>query len=106
MAEIQQALVSIGIPTYNRPDGLRRTLEYITNQTYKNIEVIVSDNCSPGNDVRSIVNKFVEHDSRIKFYQQETQTGVNNNFKFVFRESCGQYFMWAADDNETNRIDS
>jgi len=28
-------LVSVGIPTYNRPDGLRRTLECITNQSYE-----------------------------------------------------------------------
>ena len=34
-------VVSVGIPTFNRPDGLRQTLECITVQTYKNLEIIV-----------------------------------------------------------------
>lgn len=39
-------LVSIGIPTYNRPQRLRKTLAGITCQTYSNLEIIVSNNCS------------------------------------------------------------
>ena len=35
-----QPLVSVGIPTYNRPEGLRQTLDCITFQTYKNLEII------------------------------------------------------------------
>ncbi|MBU4370171.1 glycosyltransferase [Patescibacteria group bacterium] len=45
-----QQLVSVGIPTYNRPESLRRTLECITSQTYKNLEIIISDNCSPNQE--------------------------------------------------------
>ena len=47
----RQPLVSVGIPTYNRPEGLRRTLECITKQTYKNLEIIVSNNCSSGPEI-------------------------------------------------------
>jgi len=39
-------LVSIGIPTYNRPNELKIAIESIVNQKYNNLEIIVSDNCS------------------------------------------------------------
>ena len=51
-------LVSIGIPTYNRPEGLRKLLDSMLNQTYKNIELIVSDNATPGNTVDELVNEY------------------------------------------------
>lgn len=92
-------VVSVGIPTFNRPDGLRRTLECITGQTYKNLEIIVSDNCSPGMDTEAVVQEFMERDSRIQCYRQETNKGAVYNFQFVLEKATGKYFMWAADDD-------
>jgi len=95
-----QPLVSVGIPTYNRPEGLRRTLACISGQTYRNIEIIVSDNCSPANEVKQVVEEFMQHDSRISYFRQQSGIGVNGNFKFVLEKAVGDYFMWAADDDE------
>jgi len=39
-----QPLVTVGVPTYNRPKGLKRALNSLVNQTYQNLEIIVSDN--------------------------------------------------------------
>jgi glycosyltransferase involved in cell wall biosynthesis len=96
----EQPLVSVGIPTYNRPSGLRRTLECITQQTYPNLEIIVSDNCSPDVEVAKVVQSFIELDHRIKYFRQPENIGAGNNFKFVLEKSSGEYFMWAADDDE------
>lgn len=93
-------LVSVGIPTYNRPEGLRRTLECITNQTYKNLEIIVSDNCSPTAETETVVNEFIKKDRRIKFFRQEENKGPYLNYKFVLERSRGEFFMLAADDDE------
>jgi glycosyltransferase involved in cell wall biosynthesis len=93
-------LVSVGIPTYNRPDGLRRTLECITGQTYQNLEIIVSDNCSPGSETDDVIREFVSKDGRIQYYRQEKNQGPTNNLKFVLEKATGEYFMWAADDDE------
>ncbi|MBD0261856.1 MAG: glycosyltransferase family 2 protein, partial [Tolypothrix sp. Co-bin9] len=45
----KKSLVSVIIPTYNRPKYLKQAIESAIKQTYKNIEIIVSDDCSPEN---------------------------------------------------------
>jgi len=92
-------LVSVGIPTYNRPEGLRRTLECITRQTYKNLEIIISDNCSPGPETEVVAREFMVKDSRIQYFRQEKNMGGAFNLKFVLKKATGEYFMWAADDD-------
>jgi glycosyltransferase involved in cell wall biosynthesis len=93
------ASVSVGIPTYNRPEGLRRTLERITGQTHKNLEIIISDNCSPGTETDKVIKEFVSRDRRIQYYRQEENKGAVYNFQFVLEKATGEYFLWAADDD-------
>jgi glycosyltransferase involved in cell wall biosynthesis len=93
-------LVSIGIPTYNRPEGLRKTLENIVSQSYKNVEIIISDNCSTKAEVRIVLNEFKAKDSRIIIYEQPKNIGPAKNFGFVLDKARGDYYMWAADDDE------
>lgn len=93
-------LVSVGIPTYNRPEGLRRTLECITKQTYTNLEIIVSDNCSPSPEVEAIVCEYMRNDNRIRYFRHERNKGAGFNFQFVLEKATGEYFMWAADDDQ------
>jgi glycosyltransferase involved in cell wall biosynthesis len=99
---MERPLVSVGIPTYNRSKGLQRTLECITKQTYTNLEIIVSDNCSTDADTQKIVRKFMQFDSRIHYHRQEKNIGPALNFDFLIKKATGEYFMWAADDDEWN----
>ena len=94
-----EPLVSVGIPTYNRSEGLRRTLECITGQTYQNLEIIVSDNCSPMSETEAVVKEFIAKDCRIQYYRQEENRGPGFNFGFVLEKATGEYFLWAADDD-------
>ncbi|NEQ65774.1 MAG: glycosyltransferase family 2 protein [Symploca sp. SIO2D2] len=101
-----QPLVSIGIPTYNRPQGLRRALESIIKQTYQNLEIIVSDNCSAEKETETetetemIVRGFMAKDTRIQYFRQEENIGLFYNKKFLFEVSHGEYFTWLCDDDE------
>lgn len=92
-------LVSVGIPTYNSPDGLRQTLECITSQSYENLDIIISDNASPNPDVMQTVKEFQKTDKRIRYFQQAENKGSTYNFQFVLHQAVGKYFMWAADDD-------
>ena len=94
----RQPLVSVGITAYNRPKGLTRTLECITKQTYKNLEIIVSDNCSPDFKVKEVAQKFQKKDKRIQYFRQSKNI-YSDNGVFVLEKSTGNYFMWASDDD-------
>jgi glycosyltransferase involved in cell wall biosynthesis len=96
----EQPLVSVGIPTFNRPDGLRRTLLLICGQTYSNLEILVSDNASPGLRTEEVVREFASVDKRIRYFRQPTNIGAIANFRFVLAKASGEHFMWAADDDE------
>jgi len=95
-------LVTVGIPTYNRPEGLERTLACITNQTYSNLEIIVSDNCSTNPDVLLVLQKYAELDKRVTYHIQKKNLSIVPNFQFLLDNASGKYFMWAADDDKWN----
>ena len=93
------SLVTVGIPTYNRPEGLERTLASITNQTYQYLEIIISDNFSERPEVLTIIKKYADQDKRISYYVQEKNISIVPNFQFLLDKAQGEYFMWAADDD-------
>lgn len=72
-------LVSICIPTYNGDKYLTETLECAINQTYPNIEIIITDDCSTDNTT-SICEFYAKQDRRIKFYQNKTNLGLKGNW--------------------------
>jgi hypothetical protein len=92
-------LVSVGIAAYNKPDGLRRTLQCITGQTYPNLEIIVSDDCSPDEGVSRVVNEVMLTEPRIRFYRQKNNLGAALNIAFVLDKATGKYFLWADDED-------
>ena len=92
-------MVSVGIPTYNRPVELRRALEIITKQTYSNLEIIISDNASTDSQVKKVVDEFMSLDPRVCYFRQEKNLGVLANADFVLSKSHGEYFTWFSDDD-------
>lgn len=97
------SLVSIGIPTCNRPETLSLALSDCINQSYKNIEIIVSDGCICCAEIEKKVKEFAKSDSRIKFFKQDKRITVLENFKFVLSQAKGEYFYWLADDDRLSR---
>ncbi len=94
--EQQQPLVSIITPTYNRPDYLKDALSSAIRQTYQNIEIIVSDNCSPENP-QAIVESF--NDPRIRFSRNESNLGMLANTLKALKMARGKYIACLLDDD-------
>lgn len=92
-------LVSIGVPTFNRPEDLRRCLKELCSQTYANIEIIVSDNASINPVVKQIGQEACAQDPRVRYFRQAQNIGPQRNFQFVLDQAKGEYFIWAADDD-------
>jgi glycosyltransferase involved in cell wall biosynthesis len=93
-------LVSIGMPVFDRPETLRNALESLVKQTYKNLEIIVSDNASTNPLVAEIIEDYARVDSRIISFRQSFNHGAHANFLFVLEKAKGKYFMWASDDDQ------
>jgi glycosyltransferase involved in cell wall biosynthesis len=96
----RRPLVSVGIPTFNRPEGLRRTLRFIREQTYPNLEILVTDNASPGSETEKVATELAAIDKRITYFRQPVNLGAVANFRFALSKASGDYFMWATDDDE------
>jgi len=96
-----EPLVTIGLPSYNRPEGLRRSLENAIRQTYQNLEIIIADNCSYDEmAINAVVEPIMKKDKRIKYFRHAKNEGALFNFKFLLQKASGEYFMWIADDDE------
>ncbi len=63
-----ESLVSILIPTYNRELFIGEAIESAINQKYKNLEIIIVDNCSK-DKTNEIINNYLKLDNRIKYYK-------------------------------------
>ncbi|QQG44077.1 MAG: glycosyltransferase family 2 protein [Candidatus Roizmanbacteria bacterium] len=96
-------LVSIGVPTYNRAYGFEETLDCLIKQTYKNIEIIISNDASV-DDTYKICKAYAKKDKRIKIFQQKKNLGLPKNHNFVLSKAKGEYFMWAGDDDPRSKM--
>ena len=89
-------LVSVVIPTHNRPDFLQRTVEAILNQTYKNIEVIVVSN---GYNLRNKETIASLKNSKIAYFEQENSGGPASPRNNGIRHAKGDYIAFCDDDD-------
>lgn len=93
-------LVSIIIPCYNRAHLISNTLESVKNQSYKNWECLVVDDGSDDDTVK-VVEQFVQADQRFKLYHRpkDRKPGGNAARNFGFEVSQGQYINWFDSDD-------
>jgi glycosyltransferase involved in cell wall biosynthesis len=93
-------LVTIGIPTFNRPTLLRRTLNSVANQDYSNLEVLVSDNGTEGTENEKILKLFENKIPNLIYHKSLKNMGGLANFEKLLRLGQGHFFMFLADDDE------
>ena len=99
MAEPQgQPLVTVGVPVFNGAALLEGALRSIVGQTYRNLEIVVSDNGSTDRTAE-IIDAFAARDNRIRRYRQDPPISALMNFRFVLEHGTGEYFFWAPHDD-------
>ncbi len=90
--------ISIIVPVYNREKYLKRCLNSLMNQTYKNIEIICIDDCSTDNSCR-ILSDASGFDWRIKVYQNDEHRGIGYTRQMGLELSSCDYIMWCDSDD-------
>ncbi|MFL7011093.1 glycosyltransferase family 2 protein [Enterovibrio norvegicus] len=92
----QKLKISIAVPTYNRLELLKETLESVLCQTYRNIEIIISDNASTDG-----TKEYLESldDQRIVINYNQDNLGMVGNWDKCLELATGEYFLLLSDDD-------
>jgi glycosyltransferase involved in cell wall biosynthesis len=100
VADSTKPLVSIGMPAYNGEKFIHQAIHSLLTQDYENFELIISDNAST-DKTSSICQSYADRDARIRYVRNESNRGASPNHKRVFEMARGEYFKWAAHDDES-----
>ncbi|MFI7637460.1 glycosyltransferase family A protein [Nonomuraea sp. NPDC049400] len=92
------ALVSIGLPTFNGGRHLEKAVLSVLAQDHQNLELIISDNAST-DDTEEICRDLAATDSRIRYHRQPENIGPVGNFSTALRLAEGEFFRWVGDDD-------
>ena len=91
---------SIIIPSFNREDKIKVSIESLLNQTYTNWECILVDDGSIDNTVK-IIKNFAKIDNRIKLIERKSlPKGANKCRNLGFQSSIGEYIIFLDSDDE------
>lgn len=89
-------LVSVIVPCYNHADYILNTVESVLNQTYQNIEVLVSDDASTDSSLAVLKNI---KDSRVKLFPFEENHGIVYALNYLIEQAKGDYIATLGSDD-------
>ena len=97
--------VDILLATYNGEKYLSEQIESILNQTYKEFQLLISDDGS-SDKTREIIEKYSKKDKRVKIFFQKENLGIVGNFEFLLKKVENPYFMFSDQDDiwDLNKI--
>ena len=85
-------MISIVTTCYNLEDYIEKCLVCSMNQSYKNLEIIVVNDCSTDNSL-NIIKQLADKDSRIKIINNDTNLGVGKSKRVGIESAKGEYIM-------------
>lgn len=92
--------VTVGLPTFKRPETLRRTLASIASQSFRNFVLIVSDNANDRAGTIAAVEQYAAQLPEVIVVMQPQNIGALPNLAFLLAAARTEYFVWVADDDE------
>lgn len=93
-----EGLVSVIMPTYNSAEFVGESIESILSQTYKNLELIITDDRSSDNTME-ILKEYAKRDSRIFIQQNEVNGGAGVSRNNSISRARGQYIAFCDSDD-------
>jgi glycosyltransferase involved in cell wall biosynthesis len=91
--------LTIGIPHYKHRRFLEAVLDSLFAQSYRDFEILVSDDCSPG-DSKAVIPALLEKSERpFRYYAQPTNLGYDGNVRFCLRAARGRYVFLLGNDD-------
>lgn len=98
---MEQKLISICIPTYNRPLQLKRMLESIDTTKVEDIDIVISENCSPKQaETREVVEEYKKnHPYEVQYFENERNLGYDKNIRAAVARATGRFCVFFSDDD-------
>jgi glycosyltransferase involved in cell wall biosynthesis len=93
--------VSICIPAYKQPDFLRKALDSIIEQDYKDYEVIITDD-TPDDSVKGLVDEYKDKISNLNYYKNQERQGQPGNWNQAVSKARGSYIKMLHHDDWFN----
>jgi glycosyltransferase involved in cell wall biosynthesis len=90
--------VSIGVPVYNGQKYIGATLDSLIAQTFSDIEIIVTDNCST-DATPQIVQSYAGRDPRVIYLRNAANLGPARNYNSSLSLARGEFFKWCSADD-------
>ena len=97
---MEQKLLSICFPTYNRAECIGEQLKRLSSvdkSVLDDVEIIVSDNCSPDN-TKDVILSF-QSKLDFKYNRNEKNLGPDENYLYCFSHATGKYVWLVGDDD-------
>ena len=94
--KVSDPLVSVIVPTYNRPDMLKEALTSVLSQTYQNFEVIVVNDA--GDDVKDVIDSL-NKEGKIIYLQHKENKGLPAARNTGLKAAGGKYIAYLDDDD-------
>ncbi|MDT3641135.1 glycosyltransferase family 2 protein, partial [Cronobacter sakazakii] len=95
---VESDLVSVIMPSFNSSATIEESISSVQRQTYKNWELLITDDCST-DDTVNIIKRYAANDPRIKFFTNETNLGAGVSRNNSIAESNGRYIAFLDSDD-------
>ena len=93
-----EPLVSVIMPVYNAEEFLDKSVSSVINQTYKNLEILLIDDCSTDNSY-NILKEYANKDNRIKLFHNEQNKHVSATRNVGIKNATGKYLYFIDSDD-------
>lgn len=90
--------ISIVLPTYNGEKMLERAISSCLNQSFRDFELIIVDDCSTDGTLR-VAEEFAAKDSRIIVVSNPVNLKLPASLNVGFEKAKGEFLTWTSDDN-------
>jgi glycosyltransferase involved in cell wall biosynthesis len=90
--------VSVGLAVRNGADGIRRCIESIVSQDFKDLELVISDNASD-DGTTELLEEYARADPRLNVSVNKVNIGLHENMDRVLELSHGEFFRWISADD-------
>lgn len=94
----QNSRISVIVPVYNRETTVKRCIDSLLHQTYKNIEIICVNDGSTDNSF-NILCDYQKKDNRVKIINNKKNMGIGYSRSVGLSSASGKYIMWCDSDD-------